>query len=411
MFRTALPRLPARPYSIKKVIMLTLSLKTFPGRYRYLLMAAALLLRLQSPAMAAGPIAPRIPVITAGISESVISIPVDDGISLQTTVFKPQGDGPFPLAIINHSAEGKKTPAEQPRFRYNNGVFYFIARGYMVVQPMMRGYAGSQGVFADALCNQPAKVGLANARDIHAVIDYMLAQPDVDASPGVVVMGQSFGGWNTLAYGALGDTRVKALVNFAGGVFLGHCRRDPSGLVAGAGEFGAQSRTPSIWFYGENDSYFPPATSQRMVRAYIEHGGQAKYIDDGEFMDDAHNYFAAAEGIQWWAPILDDFLASLGLPHRVLHPQNMPKPFPSASQYAELNDTSAIPYVNDFGRKAYQQFLKQPFPRVFAVSKDGTARTVCGGFDPVGFLLNSCKMQGAECELYAIDDHVVWHKE
>ncbi|MBV8048771.1 MAG: hypothetical protein JO171_16600 [Paludibacterium sp.] len=353
----------------------------------------------------------RIPMITAGITETVLNIPMrDEGISLQATLFKPQGNGPFPLVIINHGADGHVTPDKQPRFRYNNGVFYFLARGYLVVQPMMRGYAGSQGLLPSAQCNEQAKVGLVDAQDIHTVIDYMLTQPNVDPVPGVIVAGQSFGGWNTLAYGTVDDTRVKALVNFAGGLNLGHCPRSPWGLVDGASAFGAQSHTPSIWFYGNNDSRFPPATWQRMYREYTEHGGQAKLVNVGDFMDDSHNYFAAAEGIQLWAPILDAFLASQGLPHDVKNPQYLPTPFPPASQYAALNDDSAIPYVNDFGRKAYQQFLKQPFPRVFAVSKDGTARTANGGFDPVGFLLNGCKAQGAQCELYAVDDRVVWHK-
>ncbi|WP_166642273.1 dienelactone hydrolase family protein [Paludibacterium purpuratum] len=391
--------------------MLPLSQKASQKSWQNLLLALSLILCGLAPAMAADTMPHRIPMITAGITETVVTIPMqDEGVSLQATVFKPQGAGPFPLVIINHGADGHVAPAQQPRFRYNNGVFYFLARGYLVVQPMMRGYAGSQGVLPDPLCHEQAKVALASAKDIHTVIDYMLTQANVDPAPGVIVAGQSFGGWNTLAYGTLGDTRVKALVNFAGGLNLGHCPRTPWGLVDGAGTFGAQSHTPSLWFYGNNDSRFPPATSQRMYRAYTERGGQAKLVNVGDFMNDSHNYYAAAEGIQLWAPILDDFLASQGLPHDIKNPQYMPTPFPSESQYAALNDTSAIPYVNEFGRKAYQQFLKQPFPRVFAVSKDGTARTAHGGFDPVGFLLNGCKAQGAECELYAVDDRVVWRK-
>ena len=43
-------------------------------------------------------------------------------------------------------------------------------------------------------------MGTDNAEDIKTVINFMASQPTVDASR-VVVVGQSFGGWNTLALG------------------------------------------------------------------------------------------------------------------------------------------------------------------------------------------------------------------
>ena len=49
--------------------------------------------------------------------EQVITIPNLSGtLQLETTIFKPNGKGPFPVAIINHGKQSGN-PARQPRDR------------------------------------------------------------------------------------------------------------------------------------------------------------------------------------------------------------------------------------------------------------------------------------------------------
>ncbi len=104
------------------------------------------------------------------------------------TVLAPDGPGPFPVAFMNHGANGSR-PDQMPRYRYSFSSYYFLSRGYAVVLPMMRGFAGSSGRQIYYGCNQEA-VGLANARDIAAVVDAMAAQPSIDIDRAVMA-GQS----------------------------------------------------------------------------------------------------------------------------------------------------------------------------------------------------------------------------
>jgi len=80
---------------------------------------------------------------------------------------------------------------------------------------MMRGFAGSGGSIVHHGCDLAAD-GIASAKDIRAVIDHLVTLPMIDASR-IVVAGQSFGGWNTLAFGMLAPTTVRGLIDFSGG--------------------------------------------------------------------------------------------------------------------------------------------------------------------------------------------------
>jgi len=232
------------------------------------------------------------------MNEQVLTLPGDPQrpVTLQVTLFIPDGAGPFPLAVLNHGAAADGKPKDEPRYRATFSADYFLSRGYAVVLPMMRGFAGSGGKAVLHRCNLAA-TGLDNARDIAAVIDAMARQPKIDTSR-IVVAGQSFGGWNTLAFGTLGRPGVKGLANFSGGIREGDCRfsdQDAS-LADGAAIFGARTGIPSIWFYGDNDKIFPESTWRAMYARYTAAGARAELVAFGDFMDDAHQLLSHAEG-------------------------------------------------------------------------------------------------------------------
>ena len=274
---------------------------------------------------------------------------------------------------------------------------------------MMRGFAGSGGKVVLHRCDLAA-TGLDNARDIAAVIDAMAGQPKIDTSR-IVVAGQSFGGWNTLALGTLGRRGVKGLVNFSGGMREGDCRfsdQDAS-LADGAGIFGTRTRVPSIWFYGDNDMIFPESTWRAMYARYTAAGGgRAELVAYGNFMDDAHQLLSHAEGFPIWTPKVDAFLARIGLPATPVYPGYMPTPLPPATHYADVQDATAVPYLSDNGRAYYQKFLDRPFTRAFAVAPNGFAAAANGGFDPIAMALGLCRQRARDCQLYAVDNDVVW---
>ena len=86
--------------------------------------------------------------------------------------------------------------------------------------------------------------------------------------------------------------------------------------------------------------------------------------------------------------------------------------------YARLGDVDAVPFVRDSGRKAYENFLKHPKPRAFAVGKNGAwgwsaperspTYLQQKNLDVVGRALERCRRRGEDCRLYAVDDRVVY---
>ncbi|WP_321911061.1 alpha/beta hydrolase family protein [Burkholderia cepacia] len=339
--------------------------------------------------------------------EKVIEIPSADGnsVMLQATLDIPDGPGPFPLVVMNHGANGSMPPPDQPRYHLTFSAYYFLSRGYAVVLPMMRGYAGSQGHLVHHGCDYAA-TGIEDAQDIKAVIDYMKTQPTIDGSR-IVVAGQSFGGWNTLALGTMDVPGVRGLVSFAGGMNESDCLFSSQSLIKAAGELGAHSKLPSIWFFGDNDKVFSRDTWHAEYERYVSAGGSAELVAYGAFGEDAHNMLGSAKALPLWVPKLDAFLARIGMPHMEVTPEYMPTPTPPASGYAAIDDVGALPYIGIAGQAYYKKFLERPLPRAFAIGQHGAASTN-GGFDPIAHAMNLCNQRGPGCRIYAVDNTVVW---
>jgi dienelactone hydrolase len=339
--------------------------------------------------------------------EQVIEVPSADGesVMLQATLDIPDGAGPFPLVVVNHGANGSMPPPDQPRYHLTFSAYYFLSRGYAVVLPMMRGYARSQGQLAHHGCDYAA-TGTEDARDIKAVIEYMKTQPKIDGSR-IVVAGQSFGGWNTLALGTMDVSGVRGLVSFAGGMDESDCLFSSRALINAAGELGAHSKLPSIWFFGDNDKVFSRDTWHAMYERYVSAGGSAELIAYGSFGTDSHNMLGSAEALPMWVPKLDAFLARIGMRHTDVNPEYMPTPAPPASGYATIDDAQAVPYLGPRGEAYYKKFLKKPLPRAFAIGPHGAA-SANGGFDPIVQAMALCSERGPGCHVYAVDNSVVW---
>ena len=251
----------------------------------------------------------------ASLNEQVIRVPVEQppAVTLEVTIMHPDGDGPFPLAIMNHGAANISKDHRGERYHLTNAAFYFLSRGYAVALPMMRGFAASGGEIYHFGCDLAA-TGTAYARDISSVIRYLGNDPRFDTRR-VIVAGQSMGGWNTLAVGALNVPNVTALINFNGGVRESDCYAGDSSLVRGAAKFGATTKIPSIWFYGDNDRFFPVPVWRAMYDAYTGSGGPAQIVDVGIVMHSSHNFLAYPEVLPLWTSRVDAFLAAIGMPH------------------------------------------------------------------------------------------------
>ncbi len=234
------------------------------------------------------------------------------GAELETTLFRPDGDGPFPLVVINHG-KAPGDPVFQERARHLNASREFVRRGYAVALPMRLGFSKSSGSYIGTGCNI-ASNGEMQAEWVAGVIEWLRAQPFVDRDR-ILVAGQSHGGLTAIALAARNPPGVRAILNFAGGLKNTACSWE-HGLAEAFERFGARSRLPSLWFYGDNDSYFPPDVWQEMKARYAAAGGKVKLVAFGKFGRDAHGMFSSRAGLSIWVPEVERFLEGLGLPFK-----------------------------------------------------------------------------------------------
>ena len=342
------------------------------------------------------------------LNERVIMIPAGPAgqAGLQTTVFRPNGSGPFPLLIVNHGKEAGE-PQLQARDRFIFLATAFVKRGYAVMVPMRQGFAGSTGQYRDHGCDMTAN-GYAQADDVRATVDYARTQDWIDAGR-IIVAGQSYGGLATVALGVTAVPGVRGLINFAGGL------RDDGGgcdwrrsLVAAFSEYGARNRIPSLWLYGTNDSLFAPALVARMHDVFVKAGGNAHLVTFGPFKRDAHGMLASRDGEKVWWRETERFLLRLDMPTRKVVAVSEPPALPN-SGFAALADIGAVPYLSEHGREAYRAYLDKMTPRAFAVSPSGAWCWAEEGEDPDKRALASCAQHSKQaCQLYSVDNDVVW---
>lgn len=261
----------------------------------------------------------------AGIlPDQVLQIPVTDADGaqhlIQARLCRPaDGNALARLVVINHGSppSASARPAMQLGRCDGEAAHWFIARGYAVVFALRRGYGATGGDWAESYggCAQADYVhaGLETARDIAATVDYATTLPGIRPD-GAVVVGQSAGGWGTIAYNSQPHPKVAAFVAMAGGrgghednVPNQNCR--PERLAEAAGHFGATASTPMLWVYAANDSYFAPPIASALQQAFTEAGGKAELERPGPYDGDGHRLFFGPSGSAVWGPMVEHYLA------------------------------------------------------------------------------------------------------
>jgi len=345
------------------------------------------------------------------INEHIVLVPAGSSqqARLETTVFQPNGPGPFPLIIINHGKDPGR-PNLQQRDRFYYMAHAFVERGYAVMVPMRQGFANSTGRYRDHGCDMTAN-GYTQAEDIMATLAYARGQKWVDADR-IVVAGQSYGGLATMALGTEALQGVRGLINFAGGL-----RDDSNGcgwrsaLVSAFAEYGAQNKIPSLWMYGQNDSLFGPELVARMHDAFAQAGGHAELVEYAPFKRDSHGMLASRDGQKVWLESTMKFLGSVGMPTEVVNKVPLP-PQPQATNFAGLDDVDSVPFLSENGKRAYRDYLTKMTPRAFAVSPSGAWTWAEEGEDPEARALATCSAKSERpCRLYSVDEHVVWNPD
>ena len=250
-----------------------------------------------------------------------LSVPSPDRRTpMRTVVFKPKGKGPFPLVIVNHgSTQNVARRALMSAPQYTALSLWFVARGYAVALPQRPGHGKTGGPYLEDQggCTGAdfGKAGLATADSIETALRYLTGQSYVRRDH-VIIVGQSAGGWGALALASRNPAGVSAVIAFAPG--RGGRSNDrpnsncaPGKLVETAGQFGRTARIPSLWLYAENDSYFGPALSRRVVDAYRAAGGIAEYRLLPPYGNDGHRLIDLKDGDKVWGPLIENFLVKV----------------------------------------------------------------------------------------------------
>jgi dienelactone hydrolase len=273
---------------------------------------------------------------------------------------------------------------------------------------MRSGYSKSGGSNIDSGCNTESN-GRLQSKDISAALGKLLERPDVDKSH-VLLIGQSYGGIASIAAGTTNPPAVQGIINFAGGIKRTEmsCRWEQA-LIDAFAAYGKESRLPTLWFYGDNDSYWGAELPKNMHAAYVAAGGKAQLVSYGVFSDgDAHSMINSARGVSIWLPETEKFLSEIGMPTKEVFEIAI-TPRPPKTNFAELSDVAAVPYLDNARRENYRKFLSLPSPRAFAIAKTGNVGWAYEGSDPLGRALSNCESYAkTTCILYAIDDDVVW---
>jgi dipeptidyl aminopeptidase/acylaminoacyl peptidase len=216
-------------------------------------------------------------------------------------VYKPTGDGPFPVIISIHGG-----PEVQARPSFSGTYQMWIDKlGVAVIRPNVRGSSGYGKTY----------LGLDNGfrredsvKDIGALLDWIETQPDLD-SERVAVYGGSYGGYMVLASAVHFSDRLKAAVDVVGisnfVTFLENTQdyrrdlrrqeygdeRDPAmrAHLESISPLNNVDRisTPMFIVQGENDPRVPVTEAKQIVAALREQGHSVWYMNA---LNEGHGY-------------------------------------------------------------------------------------------------------------------------
>ena len=258
------------------------------------------------------------------IQEEVWAIPVT--LPTIAYVVRPVGKGPFPLVVMNHGVSMNQRSAASfrwsnsgtPRCGSRGGATWWLRRPAPDMgQPRsMNPSAGLYSLFFSKVgsCDNPnfRDAGRAVALIDKWIIEYMTDQKLI-VPDNIIVVGQSAGGWAAIALSSENLPGVRAIVAFAagrggrvGGKPNNNCA--PDRLVTATSEFGRAARTPMLWIYIENDTFFGPELSRRMHEAYTKAGGTAEYHLLPPFGNEGHFLVSSPDGLPLWTPLVGAFL-------------------------------------------------------------------------------------------------------
>ena len=326
---------------------------------------------------------------------------------LPMTVYRPPGDGPFPLVVFNHGRAVEAKRAKQGRYRPESAARYFVAKGFVVLVPNRIGYWETYGSFDPEYsgCKSIEPMSVAASDQVLAAVEFAKTLPYVDTSRWLVA-GQSVGGLTSVATVGRAPAGLLGGINFSGGTGGNPDANPERPCNPGAttrywGEIAKNAKVPMLWLYWANDKYWGPDIPKTWHHAWVGGGGRANLTAFGPSGDNGHS--GLTEDMDRWLPVVDAFLDQLGFEHSAI--VKVPPP----NTFAAIDATASVP-VGASGKAAYAKFLEMALPRAFAVSSKGGFGLARGDY-AAGRALGNCQRYGNPCALYAVDADVVWRPQ
>ena len=264
----------------------------------------------------------------SAIQEEIWALPLP--LPMFAYLVRPVGDGPFPLVIMNHGVSLNPTDRSFfPLVEFRDAAKWFAKRGYLVVAPVGTGYGapaidipehGLYGPFFSKVgkCTNPNfhDAGLAVAQVDLWIIDYMTAEKRIMPKD-VIVVGQSAGGWASIALSSLNPPQVKAIITFAagrGGRVDGKPNNNcaPDRLVEATGGFRPHvARADAVDLYRER-YVLRPCTVEAHARGLYRGRRQGRIPSGAAVRQRGHFFIGSPDAIPIWSPLVTKFLDEQG---------------------------------------------------------------------------------------------------
>jgi len=244
----------------------------------------------------------------------------DKPVQLEVVIYKPPGDGPFPLLVVNHGSTGLgKNPALFTQtFSYPAFAEMFVKKGYMVAFPQRRGRGKSEGLYDEGFnvdrsqgyaCDPKLSVPGADhaLTDIVAAVEELRQRPDVTRQP-ILMAGVSRGGILSIAYAGMHPREVAGVINFVGGWVSEGCR-NASEINGTLFRRGGMFPHPTLWLYGNHDPLYSLDHSRANFAAFQAAGGKGSFFD---FEVPGGNGHGVMFSPSLWTGYVDRYLDSIG---------------------------------------------------------------------------------------------------